>query len=198
MFERNPHNLNIPGLEYSIHDDPDYALLLEFNSNIAERILANRKKPSSFNNKDLLSLIERFRTDINSLIVSEYFLNQATINIWTESGDYLTEDEDSDEDKETARKVSTLKEKIKREFVHRNELLLLSIVDTMVRLDLNEFVQLGGLELLLLLYEKHKDDENYVNVIGNCLCLISLEPKYRSLFVQSGVGLLNIEFKWGF
>lgn len=206
-------------LEYSIHDDPDYALLFEFNSGVGEKLLsANRKKsgsnPSSSSSssllgkKDFLNLVERLRNEINSLIVSEYFLNQASnVNIWSDSPDLsVTEDVDETsstpptttssttttanqtdlEAKATLRKVRSLKEKIKRDFIERNESLLVSIVDTMCRLDLHEFVKLGGLELLLLIYEKHKSSERFLNIIGNCLCLVSLEPKYTSLFVQSG------------
>ena len=216
MFDQSPHG-SLGSTEYTIHEDADYALLFEFSTTFVEKLLADRKasqnkksstnKPTAYsNNKDLVELLERFRTELNSLIVSEYFLNQASINIWsphTES-DYLAEvsgssapllnmrsesrddDDESEEEKEARKKVSSLKEKIKNDFIHRNEMLMLSIVDKMVRLDLHEFVRLGGLELLLLLYEKHKHDEYYLNIIGNCLCLISLEAKYKILFAQSG------------
>ena len=181
----NEGSLDHGPVEYSIHDDPDYALLLEFNSGVADKLLSNRKKSgSAFTKKDLLSLVDRFRTEINSLIVSEYFLNQASSNVWSET----SPDPDDTDEMITmlTDKVSTLKAKIKKDFIERNENLLLSIVDTMVRLDTHDFVALGGLELLLLIYEKHKSNERYLNILGNCLCRISLESKYRSLFVQSG------------
>lgn len=73
------------------------------------------------------------------------------------------------------------------EFIEKNELLLMDILEKSCEIDPEEFVlNLNGMELLLLLYEKHKTEEVYLTKIGDSLCRISLIPKFRSLFVQSG------------
>ena len=71
-------------------------------------------------------------------------------------------------------------------FVERNERLLLHILERMASLDIGELVNIGGVEFLLALYEKHPRSELYLNTIGKCLCLLSLDAKRHHLFVVSG------------
>ena len=56
----------------------------------------------------------------------------------------------------------------------------------MASLDIGELVNIGGVEFLLALYEKHPRSELYLNTIGKCLCLLSLDAKRHHLFVVSG------------
>ena len=83
-------------------------------------------------------------------------------------------------------KLNKLKQKSKDEFIERNELLIMNLAEKIAKTDTKKFIKMNGLELLMLLYEKHKTKVNYLNSIGNCLCLISLDPKNHRLFIQSG------------
>jgi hypothetical protein len=90
--------------------------------------------------------------------------------------------------------IKSLSERQKQELIKRYELFVLRVVDLMSKLSIDDFIQLGGMEFLLLFYEKHKLDESnqkeveeFLVPIGNSLGLASLQPdKYKSLFVQSG------------
>lgn len=161
----------------SIYEDRDYGLIFEFATNFLKNFTAysnkNLKSKNSkkfFSNKTLLDLTSKLQSELNSLIVSEHFLSdRPNVDVW--STDFIADDVD---DNEGDTKFSNLKEKMKSDFIVRNELLILNMVDKMVKLDVDEFVSLNGMEILLFLFEKHKYEENFLNVIGNCLCLISL------------------------
>lgn len=62
----------------------------------------------------------------------------------------------------------------------------MNIIEKMVHISLDKFIQLGGLELMLLIFEKQKLNESFLVSIGNCLSLISTKAEYRRLFVESG------------
>lgn len=161
----------------SIYEDRDYGLIFEFVTdflkNFTEVSNKNSKKKNYknfFKNKSLLDLINKLQNELNSLIFSEQFLtDRLNLNLST---DFIIDDDVYGIEGDT--KFLNLKEKAKYDFISRNELLILNIVDKMVKLDTEEFVSLNGMEILLLLFEKHKYDEVFLNVIGNCLCLISL------------------------
>jgi hypothetical protein len=168
----------------SIYEDRDYGLIFEFVTDFLKNFKTISNKSSSLaKNKSLLDLIKKLESELNSLIVSEHFLSdRPKVNVW--SSDYHLEEDDYDSERDT--KFSNLREKTKVDFITRNELLIMNIVDKMVRLDMDEFVRLNGMEILLFLFEKHKCNEQFLNSIGNCLCLISLDPTKKTLFLQSG------------
>ena len=56
---------------------------------------------------------------------------------------------------------------MKLAFIERNEAAIMNLVDLMVKLNTEEFVNMMGMEFLLLLYEKHKYEESYITSIGN-------------------------------
>jgi hypothetical protein len=190
-------------LPLNVYDDPDYGLIFEFYNNYASQLSSKYKKKSS----PINTLVRRLNNEINSLILSDYLISdRSKLNVW--SSEYLDEYDLEEEydynrnnnicasdiasheinDKENSRqKVNKLKEKLKNEFIERNELLIMRLLEKIAKQDLEEFVyQMNGLEMLLLLYEKHKYDEFYLNAIGNCLCLASLNPNNKRLFIQSG------------
>jgi hypothetical protein len=168
----------------SIYDDPDYGLIFEFVTGFLKNFKTISNKGSSLaKNKSLLDLIKKLEGELNSLIVSEHFLSdRPKVNVW--SSDYLLEEDDYDTEGDT--KSSNLREKTKVDFITRNELLIMDIVSKLVQLDSDKFCEINGMEILLFLFEKHKYNEQYLNSIGNCLCLISLDPTKKTLFLQSG------------
>lgn len=91
----------------SIYEDPDYAILFEFYNNFCEKSLS----------KDILDLINKFKNEMNNLIVSEYFIKQRPKqNIWSSSeSDYLLDDMDEetfdDLISDTNLKANSLKQK---------------------------------------------------------------------------------------
>jgi hypothetical protein len=75
------------------------------------------------------------------------------------------------------------------DFVYKNELLMLTILQELVTIDPNQFIQRNGLQWLLLLFEKNRNDEVFLNGISNCLTTISMFNNNESilkLFIQSG------------
>ena len=167
-YDTNPLN---------IYDDIDYALILEFHHKFAN-VLVDSKNSSFSKNKNLNVLLNKLRKDINALIISEYLISQRPkVSIWsTDDSDisYAEYDEAIDEAKpsqttqlQTNDKVNNLKKKMKLAFIERNEAAIMNLVELMVKLNTEEFVNMMGMEFLLLLYEKHKYEESYITSIGN-------------------------------
>lgn len=167
-YDTNPLN---------IYDDIDYALILEFHHKFAN-VLVDSKNSSFSKNKNLNVLLNKLRKDINALIISEYLISQRPkVSIWsTDDSDisYAEYDEAIDEAKpsqttqlQTNDKVNNLKKKMKLAFIERNEAAIMNLIELMVKLNTEEFVNMTGMEFLLLLYEKHKYEESYITSIGN-------------------------------
>ncbi|RMZ94486.1 hypothetical protein BpHYR1_038581 [Brachionus plicatilis] len=158
----------------SIFEDPDYFILFEFQRTFCSKI----------------------NDQLKSLAISDYVANRTKINVWWDDLENLLDDLDDDDFNEILEipsaksskldKIKSFKQKMKSEFVEKNEARIFELVDRMVRMDADEFLRLGGIEFLLLLYEKYKHDDIYVQMIGNCLNVFSLESKNRRLFVESG------------
>ena len=177
----------------NLYEDPDYALIFEFFNHLAAPIEQKYKKHVS----PINSMLKRLSDEINSLVSSEYLVSERVkFNVWSSTEDlnefdfeeeeeYLYEKASIDKHEDSVR-VNSLKQKLKNEFIERNELLIMKLIEKLASLDAQQLVQINGLEMLLLIYEKHKHDEKYVNSIGNCLSLISLNPDNRRLFIQSG------------
>ena len=183
----------------NIYEDTDYALLFEFYDNFVKLFLKKEDKDSKnaaaknskskfYSNKELINLINKLNNEINSLILSEYSVQgKAKLDVWSDTylEDFLDETVRNDENSSKS-KIKDLKHKHKFDYIERNEQLILNIVELMTKIDLKEFINLGGMEFLLLLYEKHKYDDVYLYSIGNCLTWISLNKNYQKLFIQSG------------
>ena len=208
---RNAKSANKPK---SIYDDVDYALIFEFYNSFVKEFGASEKelklKPTKenksllkrfYSNKDIHGFISKLNSEVSSLIVAEYLItDRPKINVWSADADILLDELEEeaveqlvsdieaelDMSQEDIKDIKNLKQKSKFEFITRNESLILNLLDTMVRLEPSEFVKLKCMETLLLIYEKHKYNETYLNKIGNCLSLVSLDPSNRRLFVQSG------------
>lgn len=168
----------------SIFDDPDYFILFEF-----QKIFCTQN--SKFDSK----IFKKINNQIKSLTISEYVMKRSNINFWSNDLEYLLDELDDEnlneilevqDEKSQNDKIKTLKYKIKSEFIKKNEALIFELVDQMVQTDVNEFLRMGGMEFLLLLFEKYKNDEIYLHIIGNILNMISLESTNRRLFVESG------------
>lgn len=170
---------------WDYNEDLDYGLIFEFFNNYLPELSKKFKKKSSIN-----TLITRLNTDINSLLISDYFISERSkLNNWSTDVDDLNVYDlewDISGSVSDSFKLNDLKNKFKSEFIERNELNIMILVEKLAKLDIEKFVEMNGLELLIFLYEKHKFDETYLNSIGNCLCLISLNPENRRLFIQSG------------
>ena len=192
----------------SIYEDRDYGLTFEVVDGLVKNFGVESAKTANkhsktlkkfYANKSLHEMCAKLQNELNSLIVSEHFLvDRPKVNVWSSYDVGLDEDLDESDYEEssnvkdtvtatkTTKKMHDLKQKVKSDFIERNELLILNLADKMCKLDVDEFVRLNGMEILLFLYEKYKYDEYFLNVIGNCLCLISLDTTRRTLFIQSG------------
>lgn len=168
----------------SIFDDPDYFILFEFQKMFC---LVNSK----FDAKNF----KKFNNQLKSLTISEYVMDRSKLKFWSDDLENLLDELDDDDLNEfldlpsgasKKEKIRTIKQKIKIEFISKNEDLIFELVDRMIRINEEEFLRLGGMEFLLLLYEKHKNDNIYVPIIGNCLNTLSLNLNNRRLFVESG------------
>jgi hypothetical protein len=188
-----------PQSSSNVYDDLDYGLIFEFQKNFIAGFkekanqVKKEKRPSRnvdsfYKDKDLLGLINKFDAELNSFLVSNMIKDVPRLNVWSNNEtDSVQENEDTDK---------SMEERAKCEFVERYERFIMSIADKMARLNIHEFVRLGGMELLLLLYEKRKWQDDFVIPIGNCLCLASLRPEFKHLFVESGwLKRLNIMCK---
>ncbi len=156
----------------SIYEDIDYALILEFHNKFSH-ILLDNKHPIYGKNKNINLLLSKLRKELNALIISEYAItNRPKHSIWsTDDSDisYADYDEALSDDKihENTEKALNLKEKIKWEFIERNEALIMNLIELMAKIDIDEFVNLMGMEFLLILFEKHKYQESYLTSIGS-------------------------------
>jgi hypothetical protein len=176
-----------------VYDDPDYSLLFEFHNNFivefkarAKQVKKDKSTELFFKDKDLLTLVNKFNADLTAFIVSDLIKDLPRPNVWSSNESDADLGEEAEDVESAKRSEKSMLERRKYEFIESYEQLILSIADKMARLNIHEFVKLGGLELLLLLYEKHKWGDEFVISISNCLCLASLQSQYSDLFVESG------------
>ena len=176
----------------NVYDDPAYSLLFEFHHKFISNFKQNAKKGKNdkqnemfYTNKNLNEFIRRLDSDVNALLVSGLIIDMYKLSEWSsiDIEELLGQERTYKENDSDSSRHTTLKERMKFEIVERYEIFLMKIIDKMARLDI---VNLGGMELLLLFYEKHKNDEAYMITIGNCLCLASLHSQFKALFIQSG------------
>ena len=175
------NNNQDPNEPINIFEQVDYGLIFEFLNKIIPKI----RNGSMGSDKNIAGLVGRFESDVNSYVLSEYSIpDRPNLNIWSADGldvnlEYLEEEKAKDS-------FNNLKQKLKLEFIRRNDLAIVKILEKIVQLSKEEFISIDGLETLILLFEKYKYDEEFLKSIGNCLCLISEDIQYRKLFVQSG------------
>lgn len=158
----------------SIYDDIDYALILEFHDKFSGILLDTKHEYTK--NKTINLLLNKLKKELNALIVSEYVIkNRPKLSIWstddedinyTEYEDDIVEINKQPVTAKDAEKLTNLKQKIKQQFVERNEALIMNLIDLMVRINVDEFVNMMGMDFLLFLYEKHKYEESYLVPIG--------------------------------
>ncbi len=176
-YNNNNNNENNKTKSTSIYEDIDYALILEFYQKYVNVLLIDSKQNNCFvKNKDLNLLFNKLRNELNSLIISS-ISDRPKLSVWSTDDSDISYDEydDSIENNssklnekilESSDKIKNYKEKIKFEFIQRNEALIMNIVELMVHVNTDEFVNMFGMDLLLLLYEKHKYNDNYLIPIG--------------------------------
>lgn len=176
-------------------------LLFQFYDEFSSNFKANAKLSSQYGkniggldvkfygNKEINKLIKKLDNDVRALIIAELIKDLPKLNVWqfdSEVNEYESSREDNNTSPDNNKDQDSLYARQKRELINRYEIFLLAVLEKMAQSSIQEFVRLGGLELLLLFYEKYKLDESMLITIGNCLNLASLRSEYNRLFVRSG------------
>ncbi len=130
-------------------DDAEYALIFEFFQNYVPDLA---KKHTKKNSPGIRSLIDRISSEINSLLLSD------TYRLDRQSADSFQDNVHEPQIAVPNSVMLSLRQQLKKEFVERNEWLIMTLVEKWAKRDISEFVLGNGLELLVLLYEKHKHD----------------------------------------
>jgi hypothetical protein len=130
--------------------DLDYGLIFEFYEHYAPGITNKYTKKSP-----IKTLITRLNSDIKSHEISHYFISdKLNTNVWSTDDGLNTYD--FDEHNEEYTKLDELKRKFESEFVSGTERMIMTLVEELAKTNTKQFVEMNGLELLILLYEKHK------------------------------------------
>jgi hypothetical protein len=74
----------------------------------------------------------------------------------------------------------------KNEFLLKLEYLILQILDSYALANENDFIKIGGIDNLLILYEKHKFNMDFLIPIFDILSKLSLNVENRWIFIRSG------------
>lgn len=109
-------------------------------------------------------MITRLNSDIKSHEISEYFISdKLKVNVWSTDDGLNTYDFDEHSD---YIKQDDLKRKFTSEFIKATEQMIMTLVEELAKTNTKQFVEMNGLELLILLYEKHKFE--VTNFDGYC------------------------------
>lgn len=153
----------------SIEEDDDFAFIFDFYRNKLDLLKKIEKV-----DKNIKNLVEKFIGKINLLLKLEREKHNNSINPLHENIDYNE-------------LIQMHLKNTKYKFIFSIEYLMLKLLDSIAQFSINEFLNIGGLELLLQLYEKYKMNIKFLTEISDVLCLVSIQSTNTlKLFVHSG------------
>jgi hypothetical protein len=167
----------------SLVDDDDFNFIFDFYMNkIAKLHLEKTSTPAN-----IKFYVKKFFSAFNSLLMHDYklksrytILDDLTI---LHDNDFIEDDEHvlSEEYGDNASVSFT-----KHEFLTSLEYLILQILDSYAMLNQADFIKFGGIDILLILYEKNKFNMKFLMPIFDILSILSLNSDNRKLFIKSG------------
>lgn len=188
----------------SIDNDDEFNFIFDFCIKKLNNLNAYIKK---INDLKLKFYLKKFYATINELLMQDYKFkgsyHQLGLNDLflhdIDGNDLLSNIHVSDSASSISGSSSDGKAKIikdenidahkltKKEYLLKLEYIILQILDSYVKYDQNEFIKFGGLDMLLILYEKNKLNDEFLIPIFDILSIItSSNHDCFSLFIQSG------------
>ena len=163
-------------------DDEDFSFVFDFYTNKMSKLNLNKKSTP----ETLKFYSKKFYATLNALIMHDYKLKSryTMLNDLTFLDDNHLGDHEQVLLEETS--VDDKMSMTKREFLTKLEYSILQILDSYMLIDQKDFINFGGVDLLLILYEKHKFNMEFLIPIFDLLSKLSLNSENRGLFIQSG------------
>ena len=165
----------------ALADDADFNFIFYFYESKIKNFISNN---NDVNSENLKYYSKKFISTLNALITHDYKLkNRYTI---------LNDPTFLHDDGLVENKYFLVDNKqinlTKKEFLMKLEYLILQILDCFSLISDSDFVKIGGMDLLLILYERHKFNLDFMIPIFDILSKLSLQSEKTkiTLFVKSG------------